>query len=198
MEMLINALKIATEAHTGQARKYNGRPYIEHPIRVAGEVATRLASSVSGVSKWLIIEEMIAAAYLHDVLEDTSVTAEDMVKHGIPVSVTALVKELTNPSKGMLHLSRSVRKGIDRDHLAKVSDQAKFIKLCDRLDNIRDIVVADPQFGKKYSQETLLLLDSISVGESFAQACEQLKAEIIKHLLLSASEIDKLRTSRAM
>jgi (p)ppGpp synthase/HD superfamily hydrolase len=60
MNLIIKAADLANIAHEGQKRKYNGRPYIEHLMRVAGRV-TLLSDST---------EEEIAAAWLHDVIED--------------------------------------------------------------------------------------------------------------------------------
>ena len=101
---LINKAKmLAGKAHEGQFRKYSGLPYIVHPIEVATIVQTVEHS-----------EEMIAAALLHDVVEDTDYSFEDIAKEVSP-EVADLVKGLTdvsNPEDG----NRKVRKAIDKDH----------------------------------------------------------------------------------
>jgi (p)ppGpp synthase/HD superfamily hydrolase len=74
------AQRIATQAHVGQTDKA-GRPYIGHPSRVAA----RLAGD----------EQAEAAAWLHDVLEDTVTTATDLAALGIPATVVAAVEALT-------------------------------------------------------------------------------------------------------
>lgn len=74
------AERIATAAHAGQVDKA-GRDYIEHPRRVAAAVGTHPHAR--------------AAALLHDVLEDTPVTVEDLADQGIPVEVIAAVQLLT-------------------------------------------------------------------------------------------------------
>lgn len=74
------AWRIAQHAHLGQTDKA-GAPYINHPERVAERFQT---------------ERMQAAALLHDVLEDTDVTADFLREHGIPDDVVALVEALTH------------------------------------------------------------------------------------------------------
>ena len=146
------AAQLAAEAHKGQTRKWGHKndPYILHPMRVAGRVAIHRFAT----------EKMVAAAWLHDVLEDTKLTEKDLLFRGFgPVAI--LVTELTNTSKGM-NLCRSERKRIDRERLKNVSWEARLIKLVDRLDNIRD-TNSDPEtpkdFDTMYRQESLLLLD---------------------------------------
>lgn len=73
------ALEIATDAHRGQIRT-NGRPYIEHPIRIAAKVEERLKP----------------IALLHDTAEDTRVTLSDLEKAGFPPYVLAAVDVLTH------------------------------------------------------------------------------------------------------
>lgn len=82
---MLTAERIATEAHEGQLDK-SGRPYIEHPRRVAAW-ARRLNPEVS--------DAVVQAAWLHDVLEDTSVTREDLAARGISAEVIAMVEAVT-------------------------------------------------------------------------------------------------------
>ena len=78
------ALNFATAAHRGQIRKYTQEPYIEHPKRVAALVKTVAHTP-----------EMLAAAYLHDVVEDTEVSIQD-IKSRFGSLVAQLVEELTD------------------------------------------------------------------------------------------------------
>ena len=163
--MIINAAFLALEAHEGQFRKYSNsdRPYIIHPMWVAGRV-----SLVPGAS-----EQMVAAAWLHDVLEDTDVSAMDLAKV-FPISVIRMVKDMTNPSKEHKHLSRAERKKMDREHLAQVSKEVKVIKLADRVHNM-DSIVNDPlvpdKFRRLYVKESKALLEYAlrGVNESLEQ-----------------------------
>jgi (p)ppGpp synthase/HD superfamily hydrolase len=151
-ELIQNAIRIAKEAHRGQTRKYGHAhtPYIQHPMRVAARVALWNTNA----------EETIAAAVLHDVIEDSAMKRERLWAQGIPWPVIYLVSELTNPSKGM-KCSRARRKVIDRKHLAGVSYQAKIIKLADRIDNVREAVddrETPKDWLKLYLKESKLLL----------------------------------------
>src|SRR5262245_19705840 len=80
-------------------------------------------------------DEIVAAAWLHDVVEDCGITTGEIESEFSPI-VANLVRELTNPSKARRELSRADRKQIDRDHLAGVSRWATIIKLVDRIDNV--------------------------------------------------------------
>ena len=164
MNLILKAASFAEMAHRGQKRKYDGRAYIHHPMRVAGR-----ASMLPGVT-----EEMVAAAWLHDVLEDTKVTPFEMEKE-FGEKVLKLVIELTNVSKD-LDLPRAERKRMDREHAAKVSVEAKRIKMLDRIDNVSDMVGADIGFAIKYIEESKLLADAI--GDADRDLQQELRATI--------------------
>ena len=148
MSITDKAYYFATAAHAavGQKRKYSDDDYIVHPSRVAQTVKQYGGS-----------DDMIAAAYLHDVVEDTQVDLDTIT--GMFGSVVAkLVSDLTDvsvPSDG----NRVARKAIDREHLANASTDAQFIKCADIIDNSSDIADNDPAFWKVYKQEMQLLLD---------------------------------------
>lgn len=135
-----------------QLRKYTGAPYIEHPAAVA-ELVRSVPHS----------EAMIAAAWLHDTVEDTGIALDDIENEFGP-DVAALVEQLTDisrPEDG----NRSVRKAIDRAHTAKASPQAKTIKLADLIDNSSSIIERDPKFATVYLAEKALLLDVLREGD---------------------------------
>ncbi len=79
------ALELAVKAHTGQVDKGNGLPYILHPLTVASRVRT---------------PEQKAAAILHDTLEDTNLTLDNLREAGIPERVVELVEILTDSKDG--------------------------------------------------------------------------------------------------
>src|SRR3989338_4557009 len=145
----------AEAAHAGinQRRKYTGEPYINHPAAVV-----ELVRSVPHTP------EMIAAAWLHDVLEDTPAgLATIIIEFGAEVAI--LVNHLTDisqPSQG----NRAARKAIDRAHTAKASPAAKTIKLADLIDNSRSIVARDPDFARVYIAEKALLLEVLREGDA--------------------------------
>jgi len=142
------ALGFAEAAHRGQTRKYTGVPYVTHPTNVAGSLRN-----------WGCSKVMIAAGYLHDVLEDTPVTPEELSGF-FGTTIADLVMEVTNPSKKHPELARSLRKEMDRKHLSQVSKEAKIIKMADMLDNYSDMQhdKAEIEFVDLYADEGLLLL----------------------------------------
>ena len=142
-----SAFVFATAAHAavGQRRKYTDQPYIVHPIRVAD-----IVDSYGGT------DEMINAAYLHDVVEDTSVTIED-VNDMFGSVVAVIVDGLTDVSKPE-DGNRAVRKELDRAHSADATWAAQFVKCADIIDNAHDIGANDPSFNVVYRKEMLLLI----------------------------------------
>ena len=161
MNTILEAAAFARRAHAGQRRKYTDRPFIFHPARVAGRVAAHPQAT----------EVMVAAAFLHDVVEDTPHTLEE-VSAGFGSDVARLVDELTNPSKGS-KAPRLERKQQDRDHLALVSVEAKIIKLVDRIDNLQEMAEAPESFREKYFEESRLLVEVIGDVDP------DLKAEVL-------------------
>jgi (p)ppGpp synthase/HD superfamily hydrolase len=147
------AAAFAIEAHGEQQRKYTGEPYWRHPERVAALVATVQHT-----------EEMIAAAWLHDVVEDTPVS-QYRIKQVFGERIARYVYWLTDrstPEDG----TRAVRKRIDREHIAKAPACVKTIKLADLIDNTDSIVKHDPGFAKVYLAEKRLLLEVLKQGDA--------------------------------
>lgn len=145
----------ADKAHTavGQKRKYTGDPYIIHPIAVAELVATVTDD-----------ESVIAAALLHDTLEDTK-TTEDDIRKAFGEDVLQLVKEVTDISKPTDGV-RKVRKELDRLHIAKASPRGKTVKLADLINNAKDINAHDTDFAVVYMKEKEHLLDILKEGDA--------------------------------
>lgn len=153
MTLIDKAREFAMRAHAGQLRKYCGRPYIEHPEAVADLVACVPHS-----------EEMLAAALLHDTVEDTWVSLED-IRREFGAEVADMVESLTDisrPEDG----NRAVRKAIDREHLKRSSPQAATIKLADLIDNSISIAAHDPAFVKVYLREKAALLQVLGHGDA--------------------------------
>ena len=149
------AAMFADKAHEGQLRKYTGEKYISHPMGVAMLVYGRAE---------YVTRNMLQAAVLHDVLEDTSVTEEELLQ-AFGKEVTDLVVMLTDvstPEDG----NRSKRKLIDRLHLAGISPEAKTIKLADLIHNTKSIVEHAPDFAKTYMLEKKKLLEVLTEGDS--------------------------------
>jgi len=147
-----SALQFAADAHAGQRRKYTEKPYMTHPLAV-----------------WKMVQEagepthVQAAALLHDVVEDTDATEED-IRDKFGPDVADLVMWLTDVSKPE-DGNRKVRKAMDREHIAGAPSEAKTIKLADLIDNAGSIVPYDPKFAKVYMQEKRDLLLVLKGGD---------------------------------
>lgn len=153
------ALAFARRAHGAidQRRKYTGEPYIVHPIAVA-----EIVRSVSHT------DAMLAAAYLHDVIEDTPVRITEVAAEFGP-EVAELVDWLTDvsrPSDG----NRRVRKQLDLEHIAHAPAAAKTIKLADVIDNTRTIQEHDPSFWRVYRHEIMRLIEVLREGDEALRA----------------------------
>jgi (p)ppGpp synthase/HD superfamily hydrolase len=140
-------------AHRNQRRKFEDAQYMVHPIRVA-HIAHEYTDDAN----------MIAAAMMHDVLEDTDVTAEEM-RRVFGDAITDLVLEVTDisrPEDGV----RKVRKDKDREHLAKSSPGGATIKLADLIDNAIGIAANDKGFAPVYLREAEALLPVLKHGDN--------------------------------
>ena len=159
---IISAKRFAIHAHgnINQRRKYTSIPYVFHSIEVANLVI-QVTDDPS----------MIAAAFLHDVVEDTAITLTTI--HSLfGVDVGNLVDELTDISK-LSDGNRATRKAIDRDHTAQASSRAKTIKLADTINNLSDIIFYDKTFSRIYMKEKALLLPKLKDGDSVLYAQTQ-------------------------
>lgn len=140
----LKAVEFATLKHDKQERKYTREPYIIHPIRVAKMVA-------------YLGEPFISVALLHDTIEDTATTFEELEKEfGSVIALTVL--ELTDPPKSAGN--RAKRKEIARKQLT--SFVAKTVKCADIIDNLDSIARHDPKFAKTFLEELDLLIPILS------------------------------------
>lgn len=145
------ARAFATKAHEGQVRKYTGLPYITHP-----EAVMEIVRSVEHT------EAMLAAALLHDVVEDCGVSFNEL-QTLFGLHVRDLVFWLTDPSKPS-DGNRAKRKEIDRLHLCRAPPQAQTIKYADLIDNLSSIEEHNPKFSAVYKEEKALLLAVMDKG----------------------------------
>lgn len=142
------ALQYATQAHAGQERA-GGDPYITHPVRVANIVKQYKQSHN--------IDALIAAAYLHDTIEDTDTTHEAL--HDLFGGLVAsLVQELTSDLEQIKKIGKKHYLAQKMAH--DMSSYGLVIKLADRLDNVKDISTAKtPEWRAKYKAETEHIMD---------------------------------------
>lgn len=151
-ELELKAKEFATRAHLGQKRKYTGEDYIVHPEEVAG-----IVRSVPHT------EAMLAAAWLHDTVEDTAVTLEE-IQAAFGSEVAGLVSWLTDVSK-KTDGNRHVRKAFDLAHTSRAPAAAKTVKLADLISNSKSITQHDPKFAKVYLREKDALLEVLTEGD---------------------------------
>lgn len=173
--LIIRAAQYASICHKGQLRKYLDPPeqYIMHPMRVAGRV-TMLPNTT---------DEMVAAAWLHDVCEDCLIHT-DTVTDLVGPTASYYVHQLTNPKD--TNLSRAKRKERDRSRLAKTCKEVKQIKLIDRIDNISQMANAPSDFVWLYLEETGLLNDVLAdadqdLAEELMSWCDWLAHQHTDH-----------------
>ncbi len=129
---LLRTLHYAANVHRDQRRKNaEAPPYINHPIAVA-ELLTRQG----GVSDLVTIQ----AALLHDTIEDTEATVEDLEIH-FGAEVAAVVAEVTDDKS----LEKSERRRLQILHSPEISERAKLVELCDKICNVEDITHNPPK-----------------------------------------------------
>lgn len=130
--LLLRALQFSAEKHRHQRRKdAASSPYINHPIEVADTLAT--AGAVTD-------PDILVAAILHDTVEDTLTTTEELERHFGPV-VRRLVDEVTDDKS----LPKEERKRLQIEHTPEASAGAKMIKMADKICNIREIADTPPK-----------------------------------------------------
>ena len=128
---LLEALQFASSKHQHQRRKgEDASPYINHPIAVAHVLAT--IGSVTDLAT-------LTAAILHDVIEDTETTPEELDER-FGAEVRGLVEEVTDDKR----LNKQVRKELQIEHVPGLSPRAKMIKLGDLSCNIVDLTQNPP------------------------------------------------------
>jgi (p)ppGpp synthase/HD superfamily hydrolase len=138
--VLGTALAIATEVHAGQVDKL-GAPYLGHPLRVAARVVD-------------VGYEAVAAALLHDVLEDSDLTAADLRARGIPAAIVRTVELLTHARDEPYEAS--VRR-------AAADPLARTVKRADLADNLDPVRIAQlppdlrERLQRKYAQASAIL-----------------------------------------
>ena len=140
----------AAKCHKGQVRKYTGKPYIVHPAAVAHTV-----KEFGGD------DDMVCAAWLHDVVEDCGISL-DTIADMFGTRVADMVSDLSDislPTDG----NREARKEIDLKHTEMACPESKTIKLADLINNTTCITKHDKDFAIMYlkEKEKLLIVKSL-------------------------------------
>jgi guanosine-3',5'-bis(diphosphate) 3'-pyrophosphohydrolase len=129
--LVLKALAFAAEKHRSQRRKdAEASPYINHPIALA-TVLFHEAHVQDPI--------VLAAAILHDTVEDTETTVEEL-RREFGEQVTAIVEEVTDDKR----LPKAERKQKQNEHAPHISDAAQQVKLADKISNLRDLVESPP------------------------------------------------------
>jgi len=132
LPLLARALRFAADKHRDQRRKDAGAsPYINHPIALLA-----ILSDEAGVR----CPNVLCAAVLHDTIEDTETTVEELTA-GFGQVVCDIVLAVSD-DKG---LSKSERKRRQIQHAAELCHEAKLVKLADKIANLRDLVDSPPR-----------------------------------------------------
>ncbi|HVF64101.1 MAG TPA: bifunctional (p)ppGpp synthetase/guanosine-3',5'-bis(diphosphate) 3'-pyrophosphohydrolase [Casimicrobiaceae bacterium] len=171
VDLVERAFEFSESAHRGQYRK-SGEPYITHPLAVA-----------SILSQWRIDAQGLAAALLHDVMEDTSVTKSELEgTFGRPVAdmVDGVSKldqiEFTSTEEAQAESFRKMLLAMARDV------RVILIKLADRLHNMRTLDAMAPTHRKRIARETLDIYAPIANRLGLNALYQELQDLSFKHL----------------
>ena len=172
MSIYEKAKKVAKDAHQsiGHVRKYSGKPYYHHPLAVA-----ELVSLVTDN------ENVLAAAALHDVLEDVTPFNKkynkDFIEKEFGSEVLNLVIELTNQYEKSAYpdLNRKSRKFLESQRISKISEKAKIIKRADLHHNSQEMP-SDSKFCKLWLEEKKEIEKSIGSWSDFLKQCVEIQS----------------------
>jgi len=144
VELLHRAYQVAEAAHEGQMR-LSGEPYLSHPVAVARLLAEMRLDT-----------DALAAALLHDVVEDTPVTSEE-IRAQFGTTVEKLVEGVTKLGRIKLHSQAQIQAENIRKMLIAMAEDLRvvLIKLADRLHNMRTIAALPEERQRRIAQETM-------------------------------------------
>jgi guanosine-3',5'-bis(diphosphate) 3'-pyrophosphohydrolase len=165
---LFKALSFAAYAHRAQTRKGSGEPYVNHLIEVA-----RLLAEVAHVDD----VDVLRAAVLHDVVEDTDVSADE-VERTFGARVRMLVEAVSDDNR----LPKAERKRLQIEHMRHAPDEARLIKLADHCSNVATLPEGWPVARRA---------EYLDWSQQVVAACAGASAE------LEREHHDRLETARA-
>lgn len=141
LKTLLKALEFSALKHSKQRRKdVDASPYINHPISLANILCNE--AHITDI-------DVICGALLHDTVEDTETTPEELESEFGPV-IKDIVMDVTDDKT----LEKHERKQAQIDHAAHISDKAKLVKLADKISNLRDVSTnAPPDWSLERRQE---------------------------------------------
>lgn len=180
LSKLLQAISFAAKKHVKQKRKgADEEPYINHPLEVLN-----LLANVGKIEDYNIL----IAAVLHDTVEDTETTKEEITEL-FGAEVSDYVSEVTDDKS----LPKAARKQLQIEHAPHLSNGAKYIKLADKISNIRD-VAENPPAG--WSDERRL--EYVEWGEKVINGLRGVNADLENYFDETASnarrKIERRRT----
>jgi guanosine-3',5'-bis(diphosphate) 3'-pyrophosphohydrolase len=153
LRLISEAAELAARRHNGMARKGRGNePYINH----LAEVANLLSAATEGADA-----ELIAAGWLHDTIEDTETTREELAQK-FSERVASLVVECTDD----MSLPKAERRRLQVVNASHKSPSARLIKIADKISNIGARILSDPS-----AEERADLLDYTNWAEQVVAGC---------------------------
>jgi guanosine-3',5'-bis(diphosphate) 3'-pyrophosphohydrolase len=165
----------AKRKHLGQSRKLQNEPYFNHVERVSKILKEHKKSHA--------INELVAAALLHDTLENTD-TNEKELRENFGELITSLVKELTTNKSESRSIGKKEYLAEKMSNPAKMSSWSLAIKLADRLDNVSDLQNATKDFRNRYIDETNHILKNLEekrkLTETQKNLVQKIKEKIMK------------------
>jgi guanosine-3',5'-bis(diphosphate) 3'-pyrophosphohydrolase len=166
VQLVLDAAHYAAQKHASQRRKgQSAEPYVNHLIEVAHLVSTVAPEQDTN---------LVVAALLHDTIEDTGITALELVER-FGLDVADLVVELTDDKS----LPKAERKRLQIEHAPNMSARAQVIKLADKISNLR-AVLASPPADWGYERKKEYFEWGKKVVEALSQPNPILKAEFEK------------------
>jgi guanosine-3',5'-bis(diphosphate) 3'-pyrophosphohydrolase len=130
--LILSAVRFAANKHRNQRRKdAEASPYINHPIELAHVLANE-----GGINDPVVL----CAALLHDTIEDTETTAEELTE-AFGLEITNVVLDVTDDKSIK---DKAKRKQLQIEHAPHISPKAKLVKLADKICNLRDIASTPP------------------------------------------------------
>jgi (p)ppGpp synthase/HD superfamily hydrolase len=145
-EVVQNAYELLLSKHAGQRQKVNGHPYVEHPVLVASDVGR------AGFEP-----EMVAAALLHDIVEDSDMTVHEL-RERFGERVADLVDAMTDEAVDVQPYER--RKDLHRKRVLEAGPEAAAIFAADKLNNVRALRAAYAEEGEEVAKRFKQPLDT--------------------------------------
>jgi guanosine-3',5'-bis(diphosphate) 3'-pyrophosphohydrolase len=180
-DVVRDAYDLLVSKHAGQRQRVNGHPYVEHPVLVATDV------SRAGFDP-----EMVAAALLHDIVEDSDVSVED-VQERFGRRVSALVEAMTDDVEVEPY---ERRKALHREQVVAAGPEAAAIFAADKLNNVRALRSAYAENGEAVAERFKQPLDmKLRVWVADAEMVSAYAAAI-PYAQVLADEVEGLQSDR--